>query len=154
MSSTTAGPSGEYSFTQAPTQSTLYRASLGATRSAVLYEGVKRALAPDPPAGEVQAGQTTTFSGTVSPADEGQLVYAERQNASGIGFHVVAGATIAGSAYSISHVFVNAGSYVMRIRVPGDPALQAATSALFTFTVTPAPAAVLTPEAPAASPAS
>ena len=154
VSSTTAGPGGEYTFTQAPTQSTVYRASLGATRSAVLYEGVKRALMPDPAPGEVQAGQTATFTGRVSPADEGQLVYAERQNASGTGFHVVASSTIAGSSYSISHVFANAGSYVMRIRVPGDPALQAATSAPFDFTVTPAPAAALTPEAPAASPAS
>lgn len=154
VSSTTTGPGGEYSFTQAPTQTTAYRTSDGATRSALLYEGVKRVLTPDPPAGEVQAGQAASFTGTVSPADDGQTVYAERQNPSGLGFHVVASATIAGSGYSISHAFVGAGSYVVRIRVPGDPALLGATSAPFTFTVTPAPAAVLTPEAPAASPAS
>lgn len=154
VSSTTTGPGGEYSFTQAPTQTTAYRTSDGATRSALLYEGVKRVLTPDAPAGEVPAGQPATFTGSVSPADDGQTVYAERQNPSGLGFHVVASATIAGSSYSISHAFVGAGSYVMRIRVPGDAALLAATSAPFTFVVTPAPAAVLTPEAPAASPAS
>ncbi|MFI4990049.1 MAG: hypothetical protein ACHQHO_03930 [Solirubrobacterales bacterium] len=154
VSSTTTGPGGEYSFTQAPTQITAYRTSAGATRSALLYEGVRRVLTPDPPAGEVQAGQAASFTGAVSPADDGQTVYAERQNASGLDFHIVASATIAGSSYSISHAFVGAGSYVMRIRVPGDPALLAATSAPFTFIVAPAPAAALTPEAPAASPAS
>ncbi len=154
VSSTTTGPGGEYSFPQAPTQTTAYRTSAGATRSALLYEGVRRVLTPDPPAGEVPAGQTASFTGSVSPADDGHPVYAERQNASGLGFHIVASATIAGSSYSISHAFVGAGSYVMRIRVPGDPALLAATSAPFTFVVSPAPASTLTPEAPAASPAS
>jgi hypothetical protein len=154
VASTTTEPDGDYSFAaQAPTESTYYRVSVAKTLSTTLYEGVKRALTLDPPPAATQAGQPVTFSGVVTPGDEGQSVYAERQNASGIGFHIVASATIGASGFSISHTFTNAGSYTMRIRVPGDPALQTATSAPFSFEVSPAAAAALTPEAPA-SPAS
>jgi hypothetical protein len=148
VATTTTDVSGNYSFPVTPTQSTYYLVSIGVTRSTALYEGVKRALTLDPLPGTEQAGQPVTFSGTVTPADEGQTVYVERANASGIGFHIVASSTIAAGAYSIAHTFANAGSYTMRIRVPGDPALQATMSAPFSFEVTPAAASVLTPEAP------
>jgi hypothetical protein len=154
VASTTTDVNGNYSFAaQAPTESTYYRVSVAKTLSTTLYEGVKRTLTLDPLPAATQAGQPVTFSGTVTPADEGQTVYAERQNASGIGFHIVASATIGATGFSIAHTFTNAGSYTMRIRVPGDPTLQTATSAPFSFEVSPAAAAALTPEAPA-SPAS
>jgi hypothetical protein len=152
VATTTSDVNGNYSFLETPTQGTYYRVSAGAVYSTVLYEGVKRALTLDPPPSTTQAGQPITFTGSVTPADEGQTVYAERQNASGIGFHIVASATIGASGYSITHVFVNAGSYTMRIRVPGDLALQSTTSAPFSFEVTPAAAATLTPEAPVLTP--
>jgi hypothetical protein len=154
VTTTTTDSGGNYSFVaQAPTQSTYYLVSVGKTHSTTLYEGVQRTLTLDPPPAATQAGQPVTFSGVVTPGDEGQTVYAERENASGIGFHIVASATIGATGFSIAHTFTNAGSYTMRIRVPGDPALQTATSAPFSFEVTPAAAAALTPEAPA-SPAS
>lgn len=144
----TTDAGGAYSFTQAPSQSTYYRVTDAKTRSTVLFAGVKRALASDSVASSLPAGQQVAFTGTVTPADEGQVVYAERENASGIGFHIVASATVSGAPYSIAHMFANAGNYVMRIRIPGDSAYQAATSAPFSFAVTPAPATVLTPESP------
>jgi hypothetical protein len=152
VATATSDADGNYSFPETPTQSTYYRVGAGAVYSTVLYEGVKRALALDPPPSAAQAGQPIALTGTVTPADEGQTVYAERQNASGIGFHIVASATIGASAYAITHIFANAGSYTMRIRVPGDLALQTATSATFSFEVTPAAAASLTPEAPVLTP--
>jgi hypothetical protein len=154
VTTTTTDVNGNYSFAaQAPTESTYYRVSIAKTLSTTLYEGVKRTLTLDPLPTATQAGQPVTFTGTVTPADEGQTVYAERQNASGIGFHIVASATIGATGFSFAHVFTNAGSYTMRIRVPGDPALQTTISAPFSFEVAPAAAAALTPEAPA-SPAS
>lgn len=154
VTTTTTDPHGNYSFAaQAPTESTYYRVTVGTTHSTTLYEGVKRTLTLDPLPATTQAGQPVTFTGAVTPADEGQTVYAERENASGIGFHIVASATIGATGFSFAHIFTNAGSYTMRIRVPGDPALQTAISTPFSFEVTPAPAAALTPEAPA-SPAS
>jgi hypothetical protein len=152
VATATSDVNGNYSFLETPTQSTSYRVSAGAVYSTVLYEGVKRALTLDPPASAAQAGQPITFTGRVTPADEGQTVYAERENASGIGFHIVASAAIGVSGYSITHVFANAGSYTIRIRVPGDPVLQTATSAPFSFEVTPTAAAALTPEAPVLTP--
>ncbi len=153
VATTTTDASGNYSFPQAPTQNTYYRVSIAKTYSTTLYESVKRTLTLDPLPAVTPAGQPVTFSGAVTPADEGQAVYVERQNASGIGFHLVASSTIGASGFSIAHVFANAGSYTMRIRVPGDPQLQTAISAPFSFEVAPAAAAALTPEAPA-SPAS
>jgi hypothetical protein len=153
VATTTSDAGGNYSFAQAPTQGTYFRVSVAKTFSTTLYEGVERTMTLDPPPTATPAGQPVTFTGTVTPADEGQIVYAERQNASGIGFHIVASATIGASGFSIVHTFTNAGSYTMRIRVPGDPALQTATSTPFSFEVAPAAAAALTPEAPA-SPAS
>jgi hypothetical protein len=153
VATATTDAAGRYEFTQAPAQNTVYRVTAGATASTALYEGVKRALAADPLTSAVQAGQQVTFTGTVSPAGEGQQVYAESGNAAGI-FHVMASAIVTGSSYSISHLFTHAGSYTVRIRVPGDPALQMTTSAPFTLAVAPGPAAALAPEAPAASPGS
>jgi hypothetical protein len=150
VTTTTTDPNGNYSFAaQAPTESTYYRVTVGTTHSTTLYEGVERTLTLDPLPATTQAGQPVTFTGTVTPADEGQTVYAERENASGIGFHIVASATIGAAGFSFAHTFTNAGSYTMRIRVPGDPALQTAISTPFSFEVAPAPAAALTPEAPA-----
>jgi hypothetical protein len=152
----TTDASGNYSFTEALSQSTYYRVSDADTRSTVLFVGVRRTLAADPLPSTLPAGQQVTFTGSVTPADEGLPVYAERENASGTGFHIVASASVDGAGtYSIVHAFTNAGSYVMRIRVPGGSTYQATTSAPFSFEVTPAPAAVLTPEAVTpASPAS
>ena len=154
VTTTTTDPNGNYSFAPlAPAESTYYRVSIAKTLSTTLYEGVTRTLTLDPLPATTPAGQPVTFTGTVTPADEGQTVYAERQNASGIGFHIVASATIGATGFSFAHTFTNAGNYTMRIRVPGDPALQTAISAPFSFEVAPAAAAALTPEAPA-SPAS
>jgi hypothetical protein len=154
--SATTDASGNYSFTEAPSQSTSYRVSDADTRSTVLFVGVRRALAADPLPSTLPAAQQVTFTGSVTPADEGQPVYAERENASGTGFHIVASASVdRAGTYSIAHAFTNAGSYVMRIRVPGGSTYQATTSAPFSFEVTPGPAGVLTTEAVTpASPAS
>ena len=77
------------------------------------------------------------------------MIYLERQNASGTGFHVVqVGIVGAGSTYSIVHTVYDAGTKVFRVKIPGGPENEGAASPPFTITVTPAPAAALAPEAP------
>jgi hypothetical protein len=148
VATTKAGPGGQYSFAQAPQQNTAYKVLGGGRHSAVLFEGVKYTLTAGVSAGTVQAGQTLTFSGTVTPFREGHAVYLERQNANGGGFHVVdlgtltPGPGISGS-YSITHVFFGMGKQVLRIKVPGDPLNEGVASAPFTIEVTPSPAAAL-----------
>ncbi len=149
LATATTDEAGNYSFTHAPSQSTAYAVTDGANRSTVLYEGVRRSLSLVPVATTAVAGQQIVFTGTLSPAADGQLVYAQRENPSGIGFHTVATATVTSAGYAIAHVFSNPGSYVMRIKVPGDPAFQATTSQPFNLVVTGAPASALVPEAPA-----
>jgi hypothetical protein len=163
----TTDASGNYSFAaQSPVNSTLYRVGTSAPgcstapplvkackarqlKSAVLYEGVKDVLTAQVSASTVQAGQALTFSGIVAPDHTGHVIYLERQNAAGTGFHVVqVGYVLPGSAYSIVHQVYVPGTKVFRVEIPGGPDNGRAISQLFTIQVTPAPASALTPEAP------
>ncbi|HSY41749.1 MAG TPA: hypothetical protein VLA79_19550, partial [Polyangia bacterium] len=88
-----------------------------------------------------------TFSGAVAPGHAGGIVYLERKDAKGPGYHVIQVASIAeGSTYTIEHRFYDAGVKTVRIFVPGDPLNAAASSEPFTIEVTPAPIAALAPE--------
>jgi hypothetical protein len=158
---------GEYSFpAQSPVNSSFYRVQAGGTcppgarscpahiarrgvSSAVLYEGVKDVLTAMASPTTVQAGQTVTFSGVVSPDHTGHLIYLERQNAHVPGFHVIQVWFVGpGSEYAIPHRFYEPGTKVVRIYIPGGPENQGAASAPFSIAVTPAPASTLIPEAP------
>lgn len=150
MAQATTDKQGNYSFpAQAPVNSTFYKVRAAGRASAVLYEGVKDALTAQVSQTTVQAGQSLTFSGAVAPDHTGHIIYLERQNESGSGFHVVQIATIgAGSTYSIVHKVYDPGTRVFRIKIPGGPENEGAVSPPFTIQVTPAPAAALTPEGP------
>ncbi len=78
------------------------------------------------------------------------MVYLERENASGLGFHVIAEGTVtAASTYTIVHTFYPVGTDVVRIKIPGGPLNGTTDSQTFTIQVTPAPSPeALTPEAP------
>jgi hypothetical protein len=77
------------------------------------------------------------------------VIYLERQNAAGTGFHVVqVGRVLPGSTYVIVHQFYVPGTKVVRIDIPGGPDNGRAVSQLFTITVTPAPASAIRPQAP------
>jgi hypothetical protein len=159
--------SGAYSFApQSPVNSTLYRVrtadpscanapahvkacKAGQLQSAVLYEGVKDVLTAEVSATTLQAGQALEFKGTVAPDHTGHVIYLERQNAAGTGFHVVqVGHVLPGSVYSIVHQVYVPGTKVFRVEIPGGPDNGRAVSQTFTVQVTPAPASALTPEAP------
>lgn len=168
VAQTTSSPSGEYSFpAQSPANSTFYRVDAGQgvnvcpprelcpyialkpVSSAVLYEGVKDVLTAEALPTTVQAGQSVTFSGTVSPDQTGHVIYLERQNAHGPGFHVVQLSFVgAGSSYTIVHRFYDAGTKLLRVYIPGGPDNQGTSSPPFTIQVNPALASTLTPEAP------
>jgi hypothetical protein len=159
----TTNGAGEYSFpAQTPVTNTFYRVTSSpicrpphghscprGPSSAVLYEGVKDVLTAQLSATTVPAGQTVTFSGTVAPDHTGHVIYLERQNPHGSGFHVIQVSFVgAGSTYSIVHRLYDPGVKVLRVFIPGGPENQGAASSPFAITVTPAPAASLTPEAP------
>jgi hypothetical protein len=172
VAQTTTDAAGNYVFpAQAPVNSTFYEVEGsksmpcpppspgGATcdeirvgqpvRSAVLYEAVKFVLSAQVSATSVQEGQTLTFSGSVAPSHPGHVIYLERQNASGQGFHVVrVGTLTTESTFSIPYQVYSTGMQVFRIHIPGGPANAGAVSQQFTIQVTPAPAGTLMPEAP------
>jgi hypothetical protein len=144
---------GNYTFpAQSPINSTFYEVKGAGKTSAVLYEGVKDMLTAEVSPTTIQAGQTLTFSGKVSPDHSGHVVYLERQNLSGMGFHVVqVGFVGAGSTYSLVHMVYDPGTKVFRVKIPGGPENEGAASPPFTIVVTPAPAVALSPEAPSNS---
>jgi hypothetical protein len=150
VTTVTSSSSGAYTFPpQSPLQNTLYQVTGGGKTSARLFEGVKYGVTASVSATTVQAGQSLTFSGTVTPGNTGHPVYLQAQYPSGVGYYAVdVGRVTAGSTYSISHEVYVAGVKKFRIKVPGDPANQGAASAPFTIQVNPAPAGALRPEAP------
>jgi hypothetical protein len=165
-------PNGNYSFPpQTPVNSTFYQVATanpvcaiapanvrapcnvphneGQVKSAVLFEGVRDVLTAQVSATTVQAGSQLTFSGSVAPSHSGHVLYLERQNASGQGFHVVQLGTVnPDSSFTIVHTVYDAGAKVFRVHIPGGPENQGAVSQAFAIQVTPGPAAALTPEAP------
>jgi hypothetical protein len=150
IATTTTDSVGKYTFApQSPTAGRTYRVRVGNLASAKLYVGVRDVLTAKVSQTTVVAGQPLTFSGTVAPEHAGAVIYLERQNASGTGFHVVELAAVgAGSAYAIAHTVYDAGKSTFRVTIPGGPQNEGAMSAPFTIEVTPAPASALTPEAP------
>lgn len=150
VSEVTAEADGNYTFpAQAPINSTFYEVKGAGKTSAVLYEGVKDVLTDAAVSqSTIQAGGSLTFTGAVSPEHAGHVIYLERHNASGVGFHVVELSTVLpGSTYSISHIVYDPGTKVFRVKIPGGPENEGAASSPFTIDVTPAPAAALAPEA-------
>jgi hypothetical protein len=123
-------------------------------RSAVLYEGVRYVLTAQVSATSVLQGSTLTFTGSVAPAPThpGHVIYLERQNASGQGFHVVQLSALTQEAtFSIAYQVYSTGTNIFRVYIPGGPDNGGAASQLFTIDVAPAPAAALMPENPSNS---
>jgi hypothetical protein len=137
VATATADASGNYSFAQAPINSTFYKVQGGGKSSAVLFVGVKDVITGAVSATTVVAGQSVTFSGSVTPNKTGHVIYLQRQNATGSGFHTIVVATVgANSTYSISRTFYNVGPKVLRVLIPGGPENQGAATAPVTITVT------------------
>jgi hypothetical protein len=150
VTTTTTDGTGKYSFAaQSPTASMFYRVQGGSRSSAVLYQGVKYVLTAASSASSVMSGQPLTFTGTVTPAKAGHQIYLEKQNPSGSNFHVVAVGTVAGDGtYTITRTFFAPGSYVLRVKIPGDSENGGTASTTFPTTVTPIPSAKVPAETP------
>jgi hypothetical protein len=137
LAQVTTDGSGNYTFTQTPEHSMIYQVHAGNTSSAQLFEGVKDSITAQVSATTVEAGQPVTFSGVVAPDKTGHVIYLQRQNASGNGFHNVQRSVVgANSSYSITRRLFVPGTKVFRVFIPGGPANQGAASQPFTITVT------------------
>lgn len=157
IAETTTDGNGNYSFTVPAAQANIsYRVTSAVVKSSTfLFEGVKYILTAGVSGTTLQAGQSLTWAGTVTPGVAGKLVYLERQNAgsSGAGgYHVVdiapvlsSGAPGSVGTYTITHFIYGVGSQIYRVRVPGDPTNEAVSSKSVTVTVTPAPPGSLRP---------
>lgn len=153
VATVTTDASGNYEFpAQSPLHSTVYRVTSAQESSTNLSEDVKPVLITQISSSSVQAGEQLTFSGTIAPDHAGRAIYLERQNPSGIGFHIVEVGTVsAESTYSITHTVSSAGTQVYRVKIPPNREGPGTASELFKIQVTPALAATLEPEAPGAN---
>ncbi len=117
--------SGAYTFpAQAPVNSTYYKVQGDGKTSAVLFEGVRYVLTAEASATSLMEGQVVTFSGKVAPTPTrpGHLIYLQRENASGTGFHVVRVGTVTPEAtFSIPYQVFSVGTNVFRVYIPGGP---------------------------------
>jgi hypothetical protein len=154
VASTTAGAGGSYKFLQAPQRNTAYRVSDAATKSAVLFEGVRYVITPAAAAStSAQQGVALLFSGRVTPARAGHVIYLERQNPSGIGYHVVEVATLSATGtYALSRAFLDPGPAKLRVKIPGDPENLGVATPISSVSITPAPPGSLRPLRPERQP--
>jgi hypothetical protein len=128
-----------YTFSQSPLQSTRYRVASALASSPVLAETVTFALTSTAAPASATVGETLTFTGSVTPAHEGQQVDLERENLSGLGgYHVIAsGTTSSSGAYSLAYAFHEIGSALLRISVPGNTEVATAGGEPFKLAVMP-----------------
>ncbi|HTU79303.1 MAG TPA: hypothetical protein VMF09_11140 [Solirubrobacteraceae bacterium] len=153
VATTTAEGDGSYAFSpQSPLHATWYEVSAGRVHSTTIFEGVKRQLNARPSSSSVSSGESVAFTGTATPASEGEVVDLQRENAAGSGFHVVQTATLGpGGSFTIEHVLSGAGEQAFRVVVPGCAGMQATASAVLELAVTPTLGTTLEAQAPGAT---
>lgn len=148
LGETTAGAGGSWTMTiPSAIQSTHYKATSGTFHSADVFEGVHWVVTSNPVPASVSSGTQVTFSGTAAPASRtGHVVYLERRNLTGTGWHIVdLGFTTTGGAFSIPFYVIGSGKQEYRVKIPGDPINQGVAGAAQAIEVTPAPATVAEP---------
>jgi len=133
---------GNYEFAaQAPLANTWYEVRSGRLHSVSLFEGVKPLLSVQASSASAQEGETVTFSGTLTPAQPGQVVMLERRLPSGVAWSVVGTFTIGegSSQFSFEHPLTGGpGPQIYRVKVPRSEALLATASEAIVIEVTPA----------------
>ena len=120
--------SGAYTFpVQLPIDSTFYQVQGSGLVSAVLFEGVKYVLTGVSQPAPIQAGQTLTFAGTVTPYRAATSSTSSARTPTGGGYHVVGGPSRRARAQrglSITHAFFG-WQAVLRIKVPATRSTRA-----------------------------
>jgi hypothetical protein len=142
IADSTTGTNGSYSFTVTPQQNTNYqvRMTFAPHRStAVLFEGVKDVVTLTPSSTTSSVNGTVTFTGTVTPDKDGDVVYLQRLGKDSH-WHTVGVALVHGSsAFTFAWTFGNPGPHTFRARVPGDGVNVGGASAPVTIAVATTP---------------
>ncbi len=146
IATATTGTDGSYSFTEAPSQNTLYyvRVTLDSRRhTSALFEAVREQVSGTPSTTSSTVGSTITFTGSVLPGRAGDVVYLQRLGKDG-DWHTVKVSYLNGSsAYSISWTLGDAGTDTFRTRVLSDRYNAGGASAPMAITVSQPPVSTL-----------
>ncbi|MHB8491175.1 MAG: hypothetical protein ACYDA6_03030 [Solirubrobacteraceae bacterium] len=138
LATTTSGPEGTFTFTQAPVNNTAYKVKAGGRVSATVFEGARDTLTATPSSNAGTVGQRITISGPVVPAHVGHVLYLQLRNSAGHYQTIQFAFVGAGSTYTIDHQLQSAGPKTYRVYIPGGPENIGAASEPFTVNVGPA----------------
>jgi hypothetical protein len=123
VADTTTRSDGSYSFTQSPTENTVYqvRTTLAPHRhTAVLSEGVRDVVSMTASSNTTTVGGTVTFTGTVNPDKTGHVIYLQRLGPDHDWHTVEINRVGLGSSFQFAWAFGKAGDYQFRARITSD----------------------------------
>jgi hypothetical protein len=135
VSSTTTGADGSYSFSETPSNNSVYKVLGSDAKSANLYEAVTDTVSLTAGGSSTTVGSALSFTGTVSPDHTGHSIYLQIQTARGGWQDVDATQVGSGSNYAFSYRFGEPGTYTVRTRIFGGPENVGAGSTPVTITV-------------------
>jgi hypothetical protein len=158
IQSTTTDPTGFYDFQRladvVKSNRDYYVTSLGA-RSRTLREKVVDVVTLSGPSADtplITGRPASTFTGTVTPGDAGDVVLLQRQSATGPGLSwgtIQTSRVGAGGAFSLDHVFIVPGDANIRVLVRATPRHLASASPSLTYDISQAQNPALTASASA-----
>lgn len=138
VAATTSTEDGSYSFAPQTLQSsTYYQTRSGATRSTLLFVGVKYVVSATSETTTIAQGQSVTLTGSVTPSSPGHVVDLQQQAASGQWVTIARSLTTGESTFTLTRPLFVAGTVTLRAFVPGGPSNQGTASTGIVFTVTP-----------------
>lgn len=139
IATSTTGSDGDYSFTQTPLHNTVYMVQTSmvspTVQTANLFIGVEDVVTISASASSSTVGGSVTISGTIAPDHAGHVINLQRQTPSGTWVNVDSGSVTNGSTYSFTYTFGQAGTYVLRAKIPGGPYNVGGASSSVTITV-------------------
>jgi plastocyanin len=138
IATTTTDANGAYSFPLSPAHNALYRSEAAGKKSAQVAVGVHDVVTINP-AGPVNstAGDTVTFTGTVSPDKTGHTIELQKVGQDGK-YHTIRESRVqSGSTYRFVHRLGSPGTKVFRVLITGGPYNQRGVSSSVTVNVAP-----------------
>jgi hypothetical protein len=125
IASTTTDANGGYSFTQTPTENTVYLVRTTSEKpgrhTAQLFEGVRDVVTIAASSTTSTVGGRVTFTGGVTPDKTGHLIYLQRRGPDGDWHNVKQGVVRGLSMYQFTWTFGASGVKHFRVMIPGGP---------------------------------
>ncbi|MGO9903415.1 MAG: hypothetical protein ACLP0J_27865 [Solirubrobacteraceae bacterium] len=125
LHTTTTASDGSYSLNQSPIHNIAYKVETTLPplrQTTVLYEGVEDIVTTSGSSYQTAtAGGTLTLTGTVAPDHTGHVIYLQELGSDSAWHNIAAAIVAAGSTYTFTQTFGEAGTFQLRARIYGGP---------------------------------